>query len=370
VDLAIKELLELAGPIGHGPIVREMIIAALKAGQENLQLADLKVMCSTLKEMRYTSKVFGNYRGARKVSVFGSARTTPDHPLYQMAREFCRNLAAAGFMVITGGGPGIMQAANEGAGPEKSFGVGIRLPLEQKSNPVLNGSPRDITYKYFFNRKVAFIKEACAVALFPGGLGTLDEAMEALTLLQTGKRYPIPVVLMDRPGDTYWSGWQDFLRDHLASAGYIGQGDYAFFHHTHDVEEAVAIIQGFYRRFHSLRFVDGKAVVRIRSGLPEPQVEQLRQEFADIITEGGGMRLSGALAKECDEPELANLPRLVVDFNKRDFARLRQLIDAINRAYPDLGACDSSAAPAASTSAATSSRQNAGMSATTRPQTR
>jgi hypothetical protein len=235
-------------------------------------------------------------------------------------------------MVITGGGPGIMQAANEGAGLEKSFGVGIRLPFEQKSNPVLNGSPRDITYKYFFNRKVAFIKEACAVALFPGGFGTLDEAMEALTLLQTGKRYPIPVVLMERPGDRYWSGWMDFMKDHLLSAGYIGEDDYAFFHHTHDVEEAVAIINGFYHRFHSLRFVDGKAVIRIVSGLQESQVDQLRQKFADIIVEGGGMQLCGALAKECDEPELAQLPRLVMDFNKRDFARLRQLIDAINSA--------------------------------------
>jgi uncharacterized protein (TIGR00730 family) len=249
-----------------------------------------------------------------------------------MAREFGRNLAAAGFMVITGGGPGIMQAANEGAGPEKSFGVGIRLPLEQKSNPVLNGSPRDITYKYFFNRKVAFLKEACAVALFPGGFGTLDEAMEALTLLQTGKRYPIPVVLIDRPGDRYWSGWLDFMRNHLLPAGYIGPGDGAFFDHTQDVDDAVAVIQRFYRRFHSLRFVGGKAVLRMATGLPQTQVDRLRQEFADIIAEGGEMALSGALPKECDEPELANLPRLVVDFNKKDFARLRQLIDAVNGA--------------------------------------
>jgi len=332
VDRAINDLFELAGPIHHHAIVREMIIAALKAGQEKPQLADLKVMCSTLKEMRYTSKVFGDYRDARKVTVFGSARTTPGHPLYQMAREFGRNLAAAGFMVITGGGPGIMQAANEGAGPEKSFGVGIRLPLEQKSNPVLNGSPRDITYKYFFNRKVAFLKEACAVALFPGGFGTLDEAMEALTLLQTGKRYPIPVVLIDRPGDRYWSGWLDFMQNHLLPAGYIGPGDGAFFDHTQDVDDAVAVIQRFYRRFHSLRFVGGKAVLRMATGLPQTQVDRLRQEFADIIAEGGEMTLSGALPKECDEPELANLPRLVVDFNKKDFARLRQLIDAVNGA--------------------------------------
>jgi uncharacterized protein (TIGR00730 family) len=330
VDTAIKDLLDLVGPIRHRSIVREMIIAALKAGQENPEKADLKIMCGTLKEMRYTSKVFGAYRHTRKITLFGSARTTPDNPLYQMAKEFGRKLAACGFMVITGGGPGVMLAANEGAGLEKSFGVSIRLPIEQKSNPVMNGSARDITYKYFFNRKVAFIKEACAVALFPGGFGTLDEAMETLTLLQTGKRYPIPVVLMDRPGDTYWSGWMGFMKDHLASGGYIGPNDFAFFHHTHDVDEAVAVIEGFYRRYHSLRFVGGKSVIRMVSELAEPCIGELKREFADLITGGGDMVLSGALPKECDEPELAHLPRLVVDFDKRDFARLRQLIDAIN----------------------------------------
>jgi uncharacterized protein (TIGR00730 family) len=330
VDTAIKDLLDLVGSVRHRSIVREMIIAALKAGQENPQMADLKIMCGTLKEMRYTSKVFSAYRNARKITVFGSARTTPDDPLYRMAADFGRKLAAGGFMVITGGGPGIMQAVNEGAGLEKSFGVGIRLPFEQKSNPVLNGSARDITYKYFFNRKVAFVKEACAVALFPGGFGTLDEAMETLTLLQTGKRYPIPVVLMDHPEGTYWSGWMTFMKDHLAAGGYIGPNDFAFFHYTHDVDEAVALINTFYRRYHSLSYVGGKCVIRMVSEMTDARLGELKREFADLMADGGDMVLSGPLPKECDEPELAQLPRLVVDFDKRDFARLRQLIDAIN----------------------------------------
>src|SRR5512143_4102093 len=304
VDAAIEEMFDLIGAINHRPIVRDMIIAALKAGQENSKTVDLKLMSSTLKEMRYTAKVFGAYRKARKVTVFGSARTNPEHPIYQTARQFGQRLAESGFMVISGGGLGIMRAVAEGAGRENSFGVNIRLPYERKSECGPGGNPRDITYKYFFNRKVAFIKEACAVALFPGGFGTLDEAMEALTLLQTGKRYPLPFVLMDRPGDTYWSGWMDFMQDHLASGGYIGPSDFAFFHHTHDVDEAVAAINGFYRRYHSLRFAGDKAVIRMVSELPAACIAGLKREFADLIVDGGDMVRSGALAQECDEPGL------------------------------------------------------------------
>jgi uncharacterized protein (TIGR00730 family) len=309
-----------------------MIIAALKAGQEGPLLSDLKVMCSTLKEMRYTSKVFSIYRGVPKVTVFGSARTEAGSPLYHMAIDLGRKLAAASFMVITGGGPGIMHAIHEGAGAEHSFGVGIRLPFEQKSNPVINGSPRDITYKYFFNRKLAFIKEACAVVLFPGGFGTLDEAMEALTLQQTGKRYPMPIVMVDRPEDHYWSGWMEFIRTHCASEGYIGPNDFSFFHHARTGADAVSEIQGFYRRYHSMRFVDGKCVIRMRSELTAVSFERIKHEFACLMAANGEMVIRTALPMESDEPEISHLPRLVIDFDKRDFARLRQLISAINRA--------------------------------------
>ncbi|MCP5045731.1 MAG: LOG family protein, partial [bacterium] len=205
VDETVDGLMEIAGNIHRPEIVREMILAALKAGQEDDEKADLKLMNTTLKEMRFTAKIFGPYRAVKKVTVFGSARTQPGEVVYDMARRFGEKLAAAGYMVITGGGPGIMQAVNEGAGPENSFGVSIRLPFEQKSNPVLEGNPRNIMYKYFFNRKVAFLKEADAVALFPGGFGTLDEAMETLTLVQTGKRNPAPLILLDEPQGTYWA---------------------------------------------------------------------------------------------------------------------------------------------------------------------
>lgn len=332
IDEAIDSLLDAAGGIRRPEYVREMVIAAIMAGQESDETADLKLMNSTLKEMRFTSKVFGPYRQVRKVTVFGSARTPPQDPVYRMAQEFGRKLAAAGYMVITGGGGGIMQAVNEGAGPEHSFGVNIRLPFEQKANPVLEGNPRLITYKYFFNRKVAFLKEADAVALFPGGFGTLDEAMETLTLLQTGKRTAMPLVLIDDPACTYWTAFLRIFEQELLSRGYIGRSDLSLFERVTSVDEAITRITGFYRRYHSMRYVNGTLVLRLNSGLDPGAVEQLRERFADILTPGGSIADSSALPAEADEPETVRLPRLLVDFNRTDFGRLRDLINEINAA--------------------------------------
>jgi len=331
VDEAIDRLMVTAEGIRRPEYVREMILAALKAGQEDDARADLKLMNTTLKEMRFTAKIFGPYRNVRKVTVFGSARTSPDEPVYDMAREFGRKLAESGYMVITGGGNGIMGAANEGAGPEHSFGVNIRLPFEQHPNPVLIGNPRLITYKYFFNRKVAFLKEADAVALFPGGFGTLDEAMETLTLVQTGKRNPLPLVLIDEPGGTYWTKWMQFFEDELLARGYIGESDFSIFERFDSVEAAVRHINRFYSRYHSLRYVDERLVIRLTSPLRPAQVEDLAAQFAGMLAPGGSMRLSPALAAEADETEIAQFPRLIVDFNRKDFGRLRTLIDAVNR---------------------------------------
>jgi len=330
VDGAIDRLMDLAEGVHHTDLIREMILAALKAGQENRERVDLKIMNSTLKEMRFTAKVFGPYRRVRKVTVFGSARTGPDEPIYEMARDLGRRLSGAGYMVITGGGPGIMQAINEGAGPEWSFGVNIRLPFEQKSNPVVEGNPRNITYKYFFNRKVAFLKESDAVALFPGGFGTLDEAMETLTLVQTGKRAPLPLVLIDEPGGTYWTRWIDFLRKELLANGYIGETDLDLFEKVDSIEDAVAKIDHFYRRYHSLRYVGERLLIRLSSALEENQVKDLKVRFSDILIPQGDLCLSGPFPEEEDEPETVHLPRLVVDYNRKDFGGLRGLIDAIN----------------------------------------
>lgn len=331
LDEMIDHLIELTGNIHSPELVREMIITALKAGQEEKEdKADLKLMNTTLKEMRFTSKIFGPYEDVRKITVFGSARTKRDEPVYEMARLLGKKIAEAGHMVITGGGPGIMQAVNEGAGPGHSFGVNIRLPFEQKPNPVLEGNPRLIVYKYFFNRKVAFIKEADAVVLFPGGFGTLDEAMETLTLVQTGKRDPLPLILADVPDGTYWSRWIGFLEDKLLREGYIGISDFSLFERAYSVDDVMEKIGRFYRRYHSLRYVDGMLVIRVTSSPDEFSIGKLREGFSDILSPGGEIYLSGALPEEADEPEIAELPRLVIDFNRQNFGRLRSFIDAVN----------------------------------------
>lgn len=330
VDGTVDELMDLVGDIDEPEIVREMILAALKAGQEKAYVADLKLMNSSLKEMRFTAKVFGPYRGVKKVSVFGSARTQPDEPVYQMACDLGRELADAGYMVITGGGPGIMQAVNEGAGPERSFGVNIRLPFEQKANPILKESPRSITYKYFFNRKVAFLKEADAVVLFPGGFGTLDEAMETLTLVQTGKHVPFPLVLVDVPGGTYWSRWFDFVQQELLAPGYVGPNDFSIFERVDTVGDAVAIINRFYRRYHSMRYVGNRLVIRLTSPISGSDVAKLKNDFSDILGPSGDLFLAGPTDEELDEPAITHLPRLILDFNRREFGRLGSLINTIN----------------------------------------
>lgn len=330
VDEAIQDLIQLVGDIRRPGIVREMILASLKAGQEDDGRVDLKLMNTSLKEMRFTAKAFSPYRHVKKVTVFGSARIRPDETAYKMARLLGQKLSKSGYMVITGGGPGIMQAVNEGAGPEYSFGVNIRLPFEQNPNPVIEGNLKNISYKYFFNRKVAFLKESDAIALFPGGFGTLDEAMETLTLVQTGKRNPVPLVLMDEPGGTYWIRWIEFVKENLLAQNYISKSDLTLFERVDSADAAVQRINHFYSRYHSLRYIDNRLVIRLTSGIDQQKMEELRVRFSDILRPQGKIYLSEPLPEEIDEPETGHLPRLILDFKRDDFGRLRQLIDVIN----------------------------------------
>ncbi|MCD6186522.1 MAG: TIGR00730 family Rossman fold protein [Desulfuromusa sp.] len=325
----IIELLMRKAEVYHPETIREMIIGALKSGQENDYLADQKLMSMTMKEMRYTNKVFSPYRQRKKVTVFGSARTTADEPIYKTCVEFTRLLAEKNYMVITGGGPGIMQAGNEGAGVENSFAVNIRLPFEQDTNPVMDQDEKSITYKYFFNRKVAFLKEADAVVTFPGGFGTLDEAMEIMTLIQTGKNPPIPLVMIDDEGG-YWEDWLEFLRDSLLKRGLISGEDFALFSVTKDPVEAVQIIDDFYRNYHSMRFVRNKMVIRLNKVLDSDHLQILTSEFGKILIPGGKMSLSSPLPEEDDQPDLKHLPRLTVEFNRRSYGLLKSFIRRIN----------------------------------------
>jgi uncharacterized protein (TIGR00730 family) len=330
LDELLDDIMRLAGGIHHPGLVREMLLSALKAGQENDYLADLKLMRTTMKEMRYTNKVFGPYRQRKKVTIFGSARTQPDEPIYQKCVDFSRMLVERGYMAITGGGGGIMQAGNEGAGSENSFAVNIRLPFEQETNPVMEKSRNVITYKYFFNRKVAFLKEACAVALFPGGFGTLDEAMETLTLMQTGKNPPIPLVLIDDDRGDYWQPLFDFMRKTLLPKGLISGEDFSLFSITRDPVEAVEIIDSFYRTYHSMRFVGNTLIMRLNRPLTEEQIAAIEEEFLEIIEPGSRLKLCAPFPEEQDQPDLLHLPRLCFDFNHFSYGLLKAFIRRIN----------------------------------------
>jgi hypothetical protein len=267
----------------------------------------------------------------RKVVIFGSARTAPTEPAAQAAEEFGRQMAMHNFMVITGGGDGIMGAAQRGAARENSFGLNIRLPFEQRANEIIQGDPKLINFNYFFTRKLNFVKETHAYALFPGGFGTMDEGFEALTLMQTGKALIIPIVLIDRPNGAYWETWMRFLTDHLLEQGLISAPDFNFIKIAHNVDEAVAEILLFYRNYDSSRWVGSKLVYRIRKPLTEKALIDLNQRFAGLLREGEIIQ-GGPLPEERNQPELASLPRLIFTPQRHEFGRYRQLIDAINLA--------------------------------------
>jgi uncharacterized protein (TIGR00730 family) len=329
----INELLPRIQADGRLPIeeqlVREMVETCLKLLRDETRLGDVKLLNAALRELRYAFKIFTPYRNIRKVSVFGSARLAQNSAPCRTAHEFARRITAAGFMVITGAGHGIMQACQEGAGRDRSFGVNIRLPFEQEPNKFISKDPKLLTFRYFFTRKLIFIKEADAAALFPGGFGTHDEAYECLTLVQTGKTRPMPIVFLDAPRGTYWKTWKRYVEDHLLRQGLISEEDLSLFKVTSSVDEAAEEISRFYRVYHSARTVGRDLVIRLARPLDQELVERLGREFADIIV-SGSMVQRAALPAEADEPELAALPRLVFAFNRTNFGRLRQLIDRIN----------------------------------------
>ncbi|MDQ6912009.1 MAG: TIGR00730 family Rossman fold protein [Verrucomicrobiota bacterium] len=328
-DARIHQLVTEWGAEKSPELVEDMIITVLKMARDRMGTADLKLMNRSLKEMRYAAKVFAGYRQFRKVCVFGSARTLPTAPEYAVAEDFARKMVEQNYMVITGGGDGIMGAAQKGAGREHSFGLNIRLPFEQRANETIHGDPKLINFNYFFTRKLNFVKETHALALFPGGFGTMDEGFEVLTLIQTGKARVIPIVMVDAPNGTYWETWMKFLTEHLFKFGLIGAEDFTLFKIVHDAGEAVNEILEFYKIYQSARWVGDYLVIRLARRLSAKAVTELNSQFRDIVRKGEIVQ-GTALRQEKNEPEIWDLPRLIITPHRRSFGRFRQLIDAIN----------------------------------------
>jgi hypothetical protein len=326
----IQELIDYRGGGHNEESVADIIENALKLLKDVKDSGDVRVIQTALRELRFAFKLFAPYAHVRKVTMFGSARTQPTRPEYQQAVEFGRKIAAAGFMVITGAGPGIMQAGHEGAGPEMSFGANIRLPWEQSANPVIREDKKLVTFKYFFTRKLIFIRHADAIALFPGGFGTMDEGYEALTLMQTGKSQLMPLVLIDRPGGTYWKTWDRQVREHLLRDELISPNDLNLYQITDDTDQAVKIITRFYRNFHSSRFVKDLFVIRLKHAPSDSAIEAMNEDFADI-NNGPPIKRIKPTPEEQEDNEHVDLARIGFNFNRKDYGRLRQLIDVLNR---------------------------------------
>lgn len=317
-------------PFENADVVTEIITTALKAVESQIGRGDLKLLSRSLRELRYAFKIFKNYRGVRKVSIFGSARTPTNEISYKMAHDFAKELVKNKYMIITGAGPGIMAAGNEGAGKNGSFGVNIRLPFEQFPNKFIANQPTYIDCRYFFTRKLVFVKEASGAAFFPGGFGTLDEAFEILTLVQTGKCDPIPLVFVDTPKKSFWKPLINFMKKDLLGNKKVSKEDFSLFTITDSVEEAAHEIFHFYSNYHSLRFVGKDLVMRFKNPIEKSQLRHLNDNFKDIIV-GGKYTASEALKDEANQPELSKLPRLVFPFNRINNGRLRELIDFMNK---------------------------------------
>lgn len=317
-------------PLGLEHYVQQIKETADKLLRDQANRGDVKLLATALRELRYCFKVFSAYRHRRKVTVFGSARLPLSHPSCQQAAEFGRLMAASNFMVITGAAQGIMEAGHVGAGREASVGVNILLPFEQEANEIIAGDAKLMHLKYFFTRKLLLVKESDAVALFPGGFGTMDEGFEVLTLIQTGKSHIFPIVLVEAPGDDYWERWLSFVRDVLLARKLIAPPDLALFRLTHSAREAADEVLRFYRVYHSMRYVKGDLVLRLKNRLGEDTLKRLRGEFSDILKAGTFVQLPGPLPEESGEPHLAMLPRLRFRFDRHQLGRLRMMIDVIN----------------------------------------
>ncbi|MDR0533411.1 MAG: TIGR00730 family Rossman fold protein [Verrucomicrobiales bacterium] len=332
VEAKIDELLNTAKVQVDRDKLREMLVTVMKFNDDKPLSADVYQMNVTMKEMRYANKVFQPYANEKKICIFGSARTKPEEGPYQAAQKFGALMTKSGYMTITGGGHGIMGAAQAGAGRERSFALNIILPFEQRPNETIDGDEKLITFHYFFTRKLNFLKNSDAIALFPGGFGTMDEGFEVITLVQTGKSPVMPIVFIDEPGGNFWRTFEHYLHEHLLRDGVISKDDFKLIKFTDNLEEAKKEVLNFYYNFHSYRYVGDELVIRLQREVPPGALRRIAEDFADILENTpNNVVVSAPLPEEANEPELAKFPRLRLKFTRRAFGRLRELIDRLNQ---------------------------------------
>jgi uncharacterized protein (TIGR00730 family) len=348
LDQRLFDVLAAAGATDDVDQLFEILVSVTKLAGDRADRLNLKITNAALREMREAFKVFAPYHDVPKITIFGSARTLPEDPLYVQTRDLAGALARAGWIIVTGAGPGIMAAGAEGAGPEHSLGVNIRLPFEQPSPAFETDHNRLVTMKYFFTRKLMLMKESAGFVVLPGGFGTLDEVFELLTLLQTGKAAPAPIVLLEVPGGTYWRAWERFIREEVAARGLVSGDDLTLARITDDVSTATGEILGFFRNYHSIRYVGARLVIRLRAAPTRAELVDLNDRFADICTRG---RIESAPPQpaEISGHDHVELPRIALHFDRASHGRLRALIDALNRlpSAPALAAPDTESATSA-----------------------
>ncbi|MGH9281572.1 MAG: LOG family protein [Acidimicrobiales bacterium] len=330
LDQRLLELLDEAGATGNRDQLFQILVSAVGLAGDDVERLDLKITNAALRELRGAFGVFAPYRSVHKATMFGSARTLPDDPAYAQAREVAARLAGAGWMVVTGAGPGIMAAGLEGAGRDRSFGINIRLPFEQGANEFIAGDPKLVEMKYFFTRKLMLLKESDGFVVLPGGYGTLDEALELLTLMQTGKADPAPVVLLDVPGGTYWQSFERFMTGEVLARGLVSPEDRVLYRITDEAQVATDELLGFHRNYHSRRLVGHQLVIRLQSPPTEEELRHLGEEFSDICVDGT-IEAIEPLGPEVADDDHLDLPRIALRFDHISLGRLRSLIDRLNR---------------------------------------
>jgi len=329
LDKIITDLARISLSVNNADLIEEMLTTVVKLGLENNERGDLKLINMALKELRYASKIFIPYRDQRKVVIFGSARSRKDSDEYKMTVRLSELIVKKGFKVITGGGPGIMEAGNKGAGRKESFSLNIKLPFEQQYNPYTAGDEKAVSFKYFFNRKLFFLKESDATVIFPGGFGTLDECFESLTLIQTGKSKPRPIILVDSPESEYWKRLIDFIAGELSEGGFISSNDLSLLIRVNSIEQAADEILQFYRVYHSIRYVGEKTIIRLNKALNIEDIIKLNKKYSSILR-SGKIEPTDSLPAEQRNEEFLDLPRLVMDFDRHNFGEFHEMLRFLN----------------------------------------